>query len=529
MISIERLRQKAERVLAAETGPYSLLFIDVDFFLRYCIKFPPDVCRTVMRRITAFFCSVFENEALLYEPGGDEFLIIFRKKDKAAAESMARGTLAAFRKERFFAGLLSGGEGYEKIRLTFSAGIAESSSGDRAERTIGKAYTALLLAKARRRNCVQTYSSEAEPDKGLVLLEPSLPLIHEAGAWGHAGCSSRGAAETALFWEPQAVAASPVTDAIYIADQNNHRVVMLRGGRVFPVFGGSGCGRAESGRLNKPTALHAIENRLFVADTGNDQLVMLENIGRTGSVRRVHIVCGTGKAGFGGDGGPAACASLNKPGGVASDKHGNLYINDIANNVVRRISAEGIIETFAGSGRFGFSGDVGAAAEASFQEIYGICIDSRAEVLYIADYLNHRIRAVNLCTGKIRTAAGGGSGGRGDGGDALCAVLNRPSAVCTDASGNLYISESGSHSVRIVRKSDRRIFTLAGGLGAGYSPAGDASDTRLANPNSLCINGNNLMILDGANSRVLRVPLSGISGESIHEKSQDCRRFGADT
>lgn len=512
MISIERLIQKAETVLAAETEPHSLAFIDVDFFLRYCIKFTPDICNTVMQRITAFFSSAFENEVLLHESGGDEFLIICRKKDRGAAEAMLRSTLAAFRGERFFAGLLPGGEGYEKIRLTFSAGIAESRDGDRAERTVGKAYTALLLAKARRRNCVLTYSDAAEPEKGRVLLEPALPLIHEAGAWGRAGCSFGGAAETALFWEPQAIAAASVTDAVYIADQNNHRVVMLRGGRVFPVFGGSGCGRAETGRLNKPTALHAVGNHLFVADTGNDQLVMLEDIGKTGNAKRVRIVCGTGEAGAGGDGGPAMRASLNKPGGVASDKHGNLYINDIANNVVRRISTDGIIETFAGSGRFGFSGDGGGAAGASFQEIYGICVDSRAEVLYIADYLNNRIRAADLCTGKIRTAAGGGSGGRGDGGDALCAVLNRPSAVCTDASGNLYIAESGSHSVRIVRRRDRRIFTLAGGLGAGYSPVGDAAGTRLANPNSLCISGNNLMILDGANSRLIRVPLSGICG-----------------
>lgn len=81
-------------------------------------------------------------------------------------------------------------------------------------------------------------------------------------------------------------------------------------------------------------------------------------------------------------------------------------------------------------------------------------------MLYIADYLNHRIRAYDIKNGRLRTAAGGGKGGRGDGGDALNAVLDRPTAVCTDDEGNLYIAESGSHSVRVVRNRDGRILPL---------------------------------------------------------------------
>ncbi len=509
MITVERLRKNAVNALMEQEMPCSVIFIDIDFFLRYCMKFPINVCGTVMRRISAFFHAAFENMLLLYEEGGDEFLVICPNKDAVAAENLVLDTLRAFRRERFFKDCFPGETGYESIRMTFSAGVAGGSSVEGAEETLSMAYTALLLAKSQRRNSVVRYGSAEKPIQGKLLLDPELPLRHAVGLWGHAGCSSAGAAKDALLWEPQAIAASSAAKTLYLADQNNHRILMIRDSRVSVVFGGAGYGTAKEGRLNKPTALCAAGDHLLIADTGSDQILLLENVAKTGAVR-AHVICGTENPGYDGDGGPAALASLNKPGGIAQDKYGNLYISDIANNVIRRISVNGLIETPIGSGKFGFSGDGGSAADAAFQEIYGIGIDRHRDVLYIADYLNHRIRAYDIKNGRLRTAAGGGKGGRGDGGDALNAVLDLPTAVCTDDEGNLYIAESGSHSVRVVRNRDGRIFTLAGGLGGGFSPAGMAADTRLANPNSLCVDRESLFILDGANSRVLCIPLSRI-------------------
>src|ERR1019366_2090274 len=139
---------------------------------------------------------------------------------------------------------------------------------------------------------------------------------------------------------------------------------------------------------------------------------------------------------YAGDGGAATNASLYYPFGVAFDASGNLYIADYDNTRIRKVDTNGIITTVAGNGSNGFSGDGGAATNASIRLPSGVAFDASRN-LYIADYGNNRIRKVDT-NGIITTVAGNGSATyAGDGGAATNASLSAPNGVALDVFGNL--------------------------------------------------------------------------------------------
>ena len=154
---------------------------------------------------------------------------------------------------------------------------------------------------------------------------------------------------------------------------------------------------------------------------------------------------------------PPLQAQINMPrggnpppaGAIAFDQQGRLYISDALNNRIRQVDFEqNIIETVAGNGDQGFSGDNGLAIEASLNNPRDIVFGPDGR-LYVADEFNHRIRAIDLTTGIITTIAGNGQEGfSGDGGLATEAALNRPAGLDFDAEGYLYIAETYNHRIR---------------------------------------------------------------------------------
>src|SRR5262249_52822492 len=129
-----------------------------------------------------------------------------------------------------------------------------------------------------------------------------------------------------------------------------------------------------------------------------------------------------------GDGGQATAATLNFPTGVAVDSNGNIYISDNGNQRIRKVTKGGVISTYAGTGTAGFSGDNGLATQAQLTNPLGLAVDGAGN-LYVADYLNHRIRKITT-GGVISTVAGTGTAGfSGDGGPATAAMLRFPRAV----------------------------------------------------------------------------------------------------
>lgn len=223
----------------------------------------------------------------------------------------------------------------------------------------------------------------------------------------------------------------------------------------------------------------------------------------------IDTVAGTGVQGFSGDGGLATAARLNFSYGLAVDGAGNLYISDSSNHRIRRVDASGIITTVAGTGTAGYGGDGGPAVAAQLNEPRGIAVDTAGN-LYIADLNNHRIRRVGT-GGTITTVAGTGAAGySGDGGAATAALLNSPFGVAVDASGRLHIADSANYRIRRVETNG----TIATEAGTGTSGYGGDNGPALAAQFQFIFGiaqdgAGNLYLADGNNHRVRRVAANG--------------------
>jgi trimeric autotransporter adhesin len=210
---------------------------------------------------------------------------------------------------------------------------------------------------------------------------------------------------------------------------------------------------------------------IYIADSGNHRIRLV-----TKSTGIITTVVGTGSYGYSGDGGLATSAALFYPYGVAVDASGNIYITDYIYHRIRLVTkSTGIITAMAGNETVGYSGDGGQATSATFISPNGVAVDASGNI-YIADTYNHRIRLVTTSTGIITTVAGNGTRGYiGDGGLATSATFISPYGVAVDASGNIYISDSGNHRIRLVTKSTGIITTMA-----GKGSFGDSGDGGLA-------------------------------------------------
>lgn len=223
---------------------------------------------------------------------------------------------------------------------------------------------------------------------------------------------------------------------------------------------------------------------------------------------RVYMVAGTGELGSIGDGGLATRARLWFAAGVAVDAAGNIVIADSFNNRVRRVdAASGKIETVAGTGQQGFSGDGDLATEAQLNSPSGVAIDDKGNII-IADSFNNRIRIVDARTGIISTVAGTGEQGcSGDDGLAVRAQLSGPTGLALSADGALFIADSGNHRIRKLDRAQQIIVTVAGsGIAGEAGDGGLAVQAELNDPSGVAVDRNgHLLIADTMNNRVRRV------------------------
>lgn len=187
----------------------------------------------------------------------------------------------------------------------------------------------------------------------------------------------------------------------------------------------------------------------------------------------VETVAGTGRAGDGVEGAAAREAALNGPFGVIREAGGSVLFCDTFNHRVRRIDGKGVLTTVAGCGRAGYGGDGGPAVEALLNEPYEVRA-SRAGDLFIVERLNHTVRRVDGRTGMIETLAGTGEAGdSGDGGPAARAALRQPHSIqLTPDESAVLVCDIGNHRIRRIDLATRRITTFAGDGSRGPTPDG---------------------------------------------------------
>jgi streptogramin lyase len=192
-------------------------------------------------------------------------------------------------------------------------------------------------------------------------------------------------------------------------------------------------------------------------------LVLAGILGIPAAAGKIETLAGTGKAGYTGDNGPARTAQFNQPFQCDFDAQGNLYIVEAFNHCVRKIDLKtGIITTVAGTGQKGYSGDGGAATKATLNDPHSLIIDQDGNI-FIADRQNAAIRRVDGKTGRITTVAGTGKkGNTGDGGPATAAGLLEPDDCCLDGKGGLLIADVSDWKIRRVDLKTGTITTFAG-------------------------------------------------------------------
>ena len=321
--------------------------------------------------------------------------------------------------------------------------------------------------------------------------------------------------EAMLVAPPHHISISPQGD-LYIAESENNRIVMvdtytgkltvIAGGVDASGYAGDG-GPATHAALMSPHSMAVdVDNNVYIADTYNHRIRRVN--GKTGIIT---TIAGTGTLGYSGDGGAAVRAKLASPFGIAVSSDGSIYFTDTNNMRIRRlkfVDSNWIIETIAGTGKRGKTGDWGQAREATFIRPAGIAIDLDGN-LYIADTGGHQIRKINT-SGIITTVAGNGQCCfAGDGLAATDANLNSPYGISQDHSGNLYIADRANHRIRRVDATSGIMTTVAGNGLMGYSgDGGDALKASLRNPTSVAIsNEGSIIIADQGNHRIRKVDI----------------------
>jgi uncharacterized protein (TIGR03437 family) len=344
-----------------------------------------------------------------------------------------------------------------------------------------------------------------------------------AGDGSYTFAGDGGSATSASLNLPAGVAIDS-SGNLFIADTVNNRIRMVSTGGSITTAAGNGIfsfsgdgGPAAAAQLYQPSGVRVdLSGNILISDTNNNRVRKVSN----GSIS---TIAGNGAPGYSGDGGPASKAQVNQPLGIAVDASGRILFADSVNHVIRAISKGGTISTFAGNGTQGYSGDGGAATKAQLRFPNAVAVDGSGNV-YIADTGNQCIRKVSA-KGVISTFAGTGAPGfSGDAQPAIRAMLDQPTGVAVDGFGNVYIADSGNVRVRIVNAKGT-ISTVAGdgsvalpgnGSRALGSPLSGAQDVVVDGAGNLYIAGAfgvEMVAPDGTETTLVGYNTPGYSGD----------------
>ena len=248
------------------------------------------------------------------------------------------------------------------------------------------------------------------------------------------------------------------------------------------------------------------EGSVIITDYYNNAIHKLTPEGTLQLVAGLGSGC-SGQTDSWGDGCLANQINIYQPWGTSSDLLGNVFIGDSGHNIIRKVALDGTVTLWAGTGVAGYSGDGGPATSAQFNFPQNGSIDAQGN-LYVADYYNNVIRKITAA-GIVTTVAGNnslGAGYSGDGGPATSAQLNYPQSVMFDAAGDLLIDDTGNNVMRKIAP-DGTITTIAGNGSAGYSgDGGPALSAQFNGPWDLDVDSyGNIYIPDVYNDAIRKI------------------------
>jgi DNA-binding beta-propeller fold protein YncE len=248
------------------------------------------------------------------------------------------------------------------------------------------------------------------------------------------------------------------------------------------------------------------DGKLYVTEIENHRVLCVDL-----AAKKVTTVAGSGRRGYSGDGGPATEATLDEPYEVRFDRRGNVFFVEMKNHLIRRVDARsGVISTIAGTGKPGFGGDGGPARNAMFNQPHSIALDGE-RYLYVADIGNHRIRRIDLARGTIDSIAGNGEKKLPDDGQPVKdRPLLGPRALAFDR-GTLWIALREGHSIWSLDLASGRIRHVAGTGRRGYSgDGGPAKQATFDGPKGIAVGpGGHIYVVDSENQAIRRIARAG--------------------
>jgi len=323
-----------------------------------------------------------------------------------------------------------------------------------------------------------------------------------------------GTGTAAQFYYPNGVAVDASAN-LYVADRNNNRIRKITAAGVVTTLAGSGIegltdGTGTAAQFSNPIGV-AVDGsgNVYVADLNNNRIRKITAAGV------VTTLAGSGIQGSAD--GTGTSAQFFLPFGVAVDASGNVYVADTYNNRIRKITATGVVTTLAGFGIQGFADGTGTSAR--FNKPSGVAVDGSGNV-YVADNLNHRIRKITAA-GVVTTLAGSGVAGFAEG-TGTVARFNTPSGVAVDGSGNVYVADTNNNRIRKITAAGI-VTTLAGSGIEGFANAtGTAAQFR--NPIGVAVDSSgNVYVADTFNNRIRKIVPYSTSATINYSTSTFCK------
>ncbi|MFN0120338.1 MAG: hypothetical protein ACKV2V_07540 [Blastocatellia bacterium] len=334
----------------------------------------------------------------------------------------------------------------------------------------------------------------------------TISTVAGTGQKGYTG--HNGLATGAQLDNPFGVVRGP-DGAFYFCDTMNHAIRRIAPNGAISTSAGTGVkGYAGDGgwsfraKLNEPYEIRFdAERNMYFVERMNHVVRRVDNW-----TRIITTVAGNGKAGFSGDGGPAKEASLQQPHSIQFDKKGDLYIADILNHRIRRVDLKtGVITTFAGTGAQQPTPDKANISGASLNGPRAIDFDRQGN-MWLALREGNAVYRIDMKSGTIHHTAGTGEKGfTGNGGPAKTATLSGPKGISVAPNGNVYLADTESHSIRMIDVRRGTIELVAGTGEKGDGPEGDPLQCRLARPHGVFVDKDGAVYIGDSETHRVRV------------------------